>query len=189
MRKLIISMHVSLDSYVAGPFGEMDWIKLDEELFDLVGEVTEDADVALYGRKTWEMMDSYWPTAASKPKASKHDIEHSKWYSKVEKLVVSKTMAGKDKEKTKFIGHDVISKLKEIKNIKGKNIIVFGSPSVVHLLTENDLVDEYWLFINPVILGKGIQMFPNLENPTKLKLNSARSFACGVAGLHYVVTR
>jgi dihydrofolate reductase len=67
-------MHVSLDGFVAGPNGEMDWIKVDNELFEYAGERTRQADTALYGRKTWEMMEAYWPTAADKPNPSKHDI-------------------------------------------------------------------------------------------------------------------
>ena len=95
-------MHVSLDGFVAGPKGEMDWIKLDDEMFDLVGGFTNEADTALYGRVTWEMMDNYWPTAANKPNATKHDIEHSQWYNKVDKLVLSKTMRGKKTDKSKI---------------------------------------------------------------------------------------
>jgi dihydrofolate reductase len=95
MRSLVSFMHVSLDGFVCGPNGEMDWIKVDDEIFDYAGNRTSVSDTALYGRVTWEMMEGYWPTAADKPNASKHDIEHSTWYNKVDKVVLSKSMKGK----------------------------------------------------------------------------------------------
>src|ERR1044072_7028704 len=94
MRPLVSFMHVSLDGFVTGPNGEMNWIKVDDEIFDYAGERTSKSDTALYGRVTWELMEGYWPTAADKPNASKHDIEHSTWYNKVDKVVLSKTMEG-----------------------------------------------------------------------------------------------
>lgn len=178
-------MHVSLDGFVAGPNGEMDWIKLDDEMFDFVGEFTREADTALYGRVTWEMMEGYWPTAADKPNASKHDIEHSRWYNKVEKVVVSKSMQGKEAEKTNFIGNDIAGEIKKLKQQPGKDILIFGSPSAVHALMEDNLIDEYWLFINPVLLGEGMPLFANIKNRTALKLQQTKVFPCGVAGLHY----
>ena len=96
MRKIISFMHISLDGFVAGLNGEMDWIKVDEEIFDYVGKRINEGDTALYGRVTYQMMENYWPTAADSPTASKHDIEHSKWYNKVHKVVLSKTMKDAD---------------------------------------------------------------------------------------------
>ena len=95
MRKLIFFMHTSLDGFVAGLNGEMDWIKVDDAIFDFVGTMTDQADTALYGRVTYEMMESYWPTAGEQPNASKHDKEHSAWYNKVSKVVLSKTITEK----------------------------------------------------------------------------------------------
>lgn len=92
MGKIISFMHISLDGFVAGQNGEMDWIKVDEEIFDYVGNRISKSDTALYGRLTYQMMESYWPTAADHPTASRHDIEHSKWYGKVQKVVLSKTI-------------------------------------------------------------------------------------------------
>ena len=83
MRKIISFMHISLDGFVAGLNGEMDWIKVDEEIFDYVGKRISESDTALYGRITYEMMENYWPTAGDKPRATRHDIEHSKWYKRL----------------------------------------------------------------------------------------------------------
>src|SRR5204863_1904533 len=80
MRKIISFMHISLDGFVAGLNGEMDWIKVDEEIFDHVGRRISEGDTALYGRVTYQMMENYWPTAADKQTATRHEIQHSKWY-------------------------------------------------------------------------------------------------------------
>src|SRR5688572_18271817 len=111
MRKLVLFMHVTLDDFVAGPNGEMDWITVNEEIFDYAGERTNQADTALYGRVTYEMMQSYWPTAADQPSATKHDIEHSRWYNKVPKVVLSKSLKNHEINNTKIISDDIKGKI------------------------------------------------------------------------------
>lgn len=81
----------------------MDWINVSEEMFEYAARETAEADTALYGRVTYEMMQAYWPTAADKPNATKHEIEHSQWYNTVTKVVISKTMKGQELEKTNII--------------------------------------------------------------------------------------
>src|SRR3954449_35228 len=115
MRKLISFMHISLDGFVAGPNGEMNWIKVDEEIFDHVGKRISECDTALYGRVTYQMMENYWPTAGDKPTADKHDVEHSKWYNKVHKVVLSKTMQDADLSKTTIINDNLSDRINEIK--------------------------------------------------------------------------
>jgi dihydrofolate reductase len=185
VRKIILSLHTSLDGFVAGPNGEMDWIKVDDEMFDLVGNFTAEADTALYGRVTYQMMQSYWPTAADQPGASKHDIEHSTWYNRSQKVVISATMNEKP-DKTTVIGTNIAAEVQSLKEQPGKNILVFGSPRVAQLLIKHKLVDEYWLFVNPVILGNGICFFPPMSDRTELQLQASRTFSCGVTALHYI---
>ena len=189
MRRIVICLHTTLDGFVAGPNGEMDWILLDDEMFDLVGNLTHNADTALYGRVTYEMMNGYWPTAADQPNATKHDIEHSTWYNQVDKIVISKTMAGFKTSKTTFIGENIPPEIERLKSQEGKNIMIFGSPSAAHLLMQHNLIDDYWLFINPIILGHGIPLFVKAEHRIALKLETTKVFPCGVSGLHYTVNR
>jgi len=178
-------MHTSLDGYVAGPKGELNWAKLDDEIFDFVGTITDKADTALYGRVTFEMMQSYWPTAGNKPNASKHDKEHSAWYSKVSKVVLSKTLSEEGLENTTVICDQLADNINKIKEQDGKNILIFGSPSASHSLLSLGLLDEFWLFVNPVLLGEGIPLFKGLTEKTKLKLLETKTFSCGVIALHY----
>jgi dihydrofolate reductase len=185
MRKLVSFFHVSLDGYVAGLNGEMDWIKVDDEIFEHVGDRVNDSDTALYGRVTWQMMEGYWPTAADQPNASKHDIEHAAWYKKAEKIVLSKSMQGELLPNTVFIGEEVEQRIQAVKQQAGNEILLFGSPSATHSLLQYDLIDEFWLFVNPVLLGEGIPLFKNVTETTQLTLVSAKTFANGVVCMHY----
>ena len=189
MRKLIFFMHTSLDGFVAGPNGEMDWINLDDAMFDFVGTMTDKADTALYGRVTYEMMQSYWPTAGKQPNASKHDIEHSAWYNKVSKVVLSKSISGEGLDNTTIIGDQVADNINKLKTKAGKNILIFGSPTASQALLSFGLIDEFWLFVNPVLLGQGISLYHGMTETTKLKLIETKTFSCGVIALHYETKR
>ncbi|MFB9844561.1 dihydrofolate reductase family protein [Mucilaginibacter ginsenosidivorans] len=187
MRKIISFMHMSLDGFVAGPNGEMDWINVDEEIFDHVGKRVSESDTALYGRVTYQMMEDYWPTAGDAPDADKHDIEHSKWYNDAHKIVLSKTMKNADLDNTTIISDDLSGRINEIKRQPGSDILLFGSPTATHSLNQHGLIDGYWLFVNPIILGHGIALLANIKDKVKLKLLISRQFACGVTALDYVV--
>ncbi len=189
MRSLVFFMHASLDGFVAGLNGEMDWIHVDESMFDFVATMTEKADTALYGRVTYEMMQGYWPNAGEKPNASKHDKEHSAWYNKVSKIVLSRTINENELSNTTVISDGLAAKINEIKKKEGKNILIFGSPSASHSLLHEGLVDEFWIFVNPVLLGQGIPLFKDVTEKTPLKLVETKTFSHGVIALHYETIR
>ncbi len=189
MRKIISFMHISLDGFVAGPNGEMDWIKINDEIFDHVEKRIGQGDTALYGRVTYQMMESYWPTAADKPNPTQHDINHSKWYSKVHKVVLSKTMKDESLANTTIINDDLTESINKIKQEEGEDILLFGSPTATHALIQQNLIDGYWLFVNPIILGQGIPLFADIKEKIKLNLVTTRQFACGVTELNYLVDR
>ncbi len=185
MNKIKVSMHTTLDGFAAGPNGEMDWIKFDSEMFELVKTFTDNSDTALYGRVTWQMMDYYWPTVGDKPNASKHDKEHSAWYNSVNKIVVSNSMKGQKADKTTFLGGDIATQVNDLNQKNGKDILIFGSPSVVRSLTKDNIIDEYWLFVNPIILGQGISIFTKLDNKIDLIPRTTKAFSCGVTALNF----
>ncbi len=183
---------MSLDGFVAGPNGEMNWIKVDEEIFDYVGKRISEGDTAMYGRVTYQMMENYWPTAGQEPGASKHDIEHSKWYNKVQKVVLSKTMRDADLTQTTIISDNLADRINEIKrsgNGTSEEILLFGSPTATHSLIQRDLIDGYWIFVNPIVLGQGIPLFTGIKDKIKLKLLNTQQFTCGVTELNYTVER
>jgi dihydrofolate reductase len=189
MRKIVSFVHLSLDGFVASVEGGLDWVSITEELFDYVEQRIKQTDTALYGRVTYQMMEAYWPTAAAQPNASKHDHEHSRWYKAARKIVLSKTLADNNHVNTKIIRSQLSDEVFQLKQGAGSEILVFGSPSATHALMAENLIDEYWIFINPVLLGQGIPLFKNIEKRTALKLVKNKIFASGVVCLHYEVTR
>lgn len=194
-------MHISLDGFVAGPKGELNWVKVDEEIFDYVGVRISQGDTAMYGRVTYQMMEKYWPTAGDKPAATKHEIEHSKWYKKAHKIVLSRTMKETGPmpiglSETEIISDNLPDRINEIKHSSpasggngSEEILLFGSPSATHSLIQMDLIDGYWLFVNPIILGRGIPLFTDIQDKIKLILLNTRPFTCGVTELNYILDR
>ena len=188
MRKIISFAHISLDGFVAGPNGEMDWININDEIFTHVEQRIGRTDTALYGRKTYDMMESYWPTAADQSNATRHDKVHSEWYSRANKIVLSQTMKDVVRPNTTIISDNIAEHIGTIREQQGTEILVFGSPSATHVLMQHGLIDGYWLFVNPVVLGKGIPLFNGNQTRATLELLSTRRFACGVTELSYITT-
>lgn len=187
MRRIISFMHISLDGFVAGPNREMNWIKVDDEIFDYVGKRISKGDTAIYGRLTYKMMEDYWPGAGNKPAATSHDIEHSRWYNSAHKIVLSRTLDDAGLNRTTIIRDNLADRMKEIKQQEGNEILIFGSPTATHSLIQLNLIDGYWLFVNPIILGQGIPLFADIKEKVNLKLINTRQFNCGVTELSYIV--
>jgi len=185
MGKLVLFMHTSLDMYTAGPNGEMDWIHVDSEIFEYVGKEVDKTDTALYGRITFEMMESYWPTAAEQAGASDHDRHHAAWYKTAKKVVLSRSWQGKEHPHVQIISNNINEQVTALKKSREKDILIFGSPSAVHSLLAEGLIDSIWIFVNPILLGKGIPLFKNIEETTRLKLTVSHSFSSGVVCLGY----
>jgi dihydrofolate reductase len=186
MRNLVLFMHTSLDGFVNGPKGEMDWINVEEEIFDFAEARTQAADTALYGRVTYQMMEGYWPTAAEQPNPTRHDIQHSRWYNQVPKVVLSRSLQDAPPNTT-IIRRDLSAEINRIKQGPGREIIIFGSPVAAHALMAEGLIDEFWLFVNPVLLGQGTPVFKDIHQRTALKLVKSHNFESGVVCLYYRV--
>lgn len=178
-------MHTSLDGFVADRNGEMNWILIDESMFDIASQRTSEADTALYGRVTWQMMENYWPDAGKLPNATRHDMEHSSWYNKVTKVVVSRTIKDTNLVNTKVIRDNISHEVTRLKQQEGQDILMFGSPSTAHILMSDNLIDDYWIFVNPILIGQGIPLFKDISEVIKLILVSNDVFPSGVVCLHY----
>ena len=185
MRKISLLEHVSLDGFMAGPNGEMDWIRVSDDMFDAGARITDAADTAIYGRVTYEMMAGYWPTAAEQPGAGRHDIEHARWVNAATKLVFSRTMESSDWANTVFVKDDIASTIEAMRQQPGKNLVLIGSASLAREFIRLGLVDEYWINVNPVVLGGGIPLFPDVGARTDMSLVESIVFGSGVVGLHY----
>jgi dihydrofolate reductase len=189
MRKLILVAHTSLDGFVGGPNGELDGFDASEENLEFVCKLTEESDTALFGRISYQLLESYWPTAKDRPNATKSEIKYSNWYNKAKKIVISKTMTAGNLTNTTIISGNISNEIIKIKEQAGKNILIFGSPAASQTLMQLDLIDSYWIFVNPIIFGKGIPLFAGLTNKTKLTLLTTRQFSNGEIALNYTVDR
>ncbi|HVW72185.1 MAG TPA: dihydrofolate reductase family protein [Rhizomicrobium sp.] len=181
MRKLISLMHVSLDGFCAGPKGEMDWIGMNGTIFADAIEVIDQAGAAVYGRNVHDMMRGYWPAFLDKPDSP--EARHARWVEEIPKLTFSRSMTSSDWNNV-HLRRDA----KEIfadKQQPGKDLLIFGSPGLVHAFLELDAIDEFWIFQNPVLLGAGIPYLKGAHK-TRLGLAAHKPFDNGVVRLHYV---
>ncbi len=185
MRKVISLMHVSLDGFTAGPNGELEWALVDEETYQYVADLLATVDTALYGRVTYHMMEGYWPTVPANPSSTKEDLQHAHWVENVHKIVFSRTLESVSWNNTRLVKENIADEVARLKHLPGKDLMIFGSPSIVHTLTQRGLIDEYRININPVVLGSGIPLFKDVKEQIAFELLETRTFHSGVVGLHY----
>jgi dihydrofolate reductase len=186
MRNIISLAHISLDGFMAGPGGDMSFIKFNAELQDYVHPLMAPVDTAIYGRITYQMMDSYWPGQLEAK--DQYSREHAHWYRDVKKIVASRTLT-ESKRDVRVVGDDIVGALRAEKQKAGGEMMIFASPTLTHALAAADLVDEWRLTIQPVILGGGLPLFAHLEKRANLELRSSKSFSSGVIAAHYVTKR
>jgi dihydrofolate reductase len=186
MRKIGVFNHVSVDGFFAGANGEIDWFKnvsKDDDFDTFFGEQSKSGDTLIFGHTTYEMMKSYWPT----PDAIKSDPNMAETMNKVQKIVFSKTLKSVEEEtnwKNVTLFHEI--KREEIVKLKeqnGRSIVILGSGTIVQQFAKLDLIDEYDLLVNPVILGVGKSMFKDVK--MNLELIDSRRFRNGLVLLRY----
>ncbi|MFL5805130.1 MAG: dihydrofolate reductase family protein [Roseiflexaceae bacterium] len=185
MRNVILLMHMSLDGFVAGPDGELDWIRFDDQLVDDVAALTATADTALFGRVTYQMMEAYWPTAAESPTATKHDIDHARWVNNAPKIVFSRTLEQVSWAHSRIVRDNIPDEIARLKQQSGKHLLMIGSTKTAQTLMQLGLIDEYRLNVNPVVLGRGVPLFAEFKDTLKLQLVHAKTYDSGVVALHY----
>ena len=183
MRKLIYSMGVSLDGYIAGPDGEIDWSAPDEELHRFHNRQTREIGMHLLGRRLYEEM-TYWETADEKPSASEHELEFARIWKDTPKIVFSKTLE-KVEGNALLAGEDVAEEVARLKEEPGKDLSV-GGAGLASSCIRLGLVDEYRLFVSPVVLGGGTPYFPVLDERIDLELVETRTFGSRVVYVRYL---
>lgn len=188
MRNLVAFMHMSLDGFAAGPNGELNWVAYDEELQKYAAGIVDSVGTALYGRVTYHMME-YWRTVPDNPAATEHERNHAAWIEAIPKVVVSTTLSGVDWNNATLIADSLVEGINQLKQLPGKDIVIFGSPSLTQALAQLGLVDEYQLTVSPVLLGTGVQFFAPLTAKQPLQLLSSKILASGALGLHYQVVK
>jgi dihydrofolate reductase len=184
MRKLVLIVHISLDGFVAGPQGELSDFDPGEENLAFVATLTETADAAMFGRVSYELLEAHWPYVKDQPDASPAAKQYSNWYVAAQKIIISKSLDLPDSSVI-IIRENLKDSVEKIKSGPGKDILIFGSPSLAQHLMEANLIDQYWIFINPVIFGKGIQLYPKGCDLKKFTLVRQETFPNGEIGLCY----
>lgn len=183
MRKLKLQMQMTIDSYVAGKNGEMDWMtwNWDEGLNNFVNQLTEPVDTILLGRVLAEGFIPTWTGLLNDPEQG----ETAKKFVETPKIVFTKTLSEHDWTNTKLETGDFVNTIKELKAQEGGDIIVYGGASFVSSLIAENLIDDYYLFINPVILGEGKTIFNGVTERLNMKLVELKAFECGIVLNHF----
>ena len=181
MRKLFSFNMMTLDGYIAGPDGDISWHNTDEEFGKFANEQTGTADLLLFGRVTYDLMASYWPTED----AIKDDPIVAGQMNRSPKIVFSRKMARAEWNNTRVIKDHIDEEITKLKQQPGKDMALFGSANLMQTLMQLDLIDEHRIMLNPVVLGQGIPLFQGVRVPLKLKLVNTRTFRSGNTLLCY----
>jgi dihydrofolate reductase len=182
MRRLIYSMGVSLDGFTAGRDGEIDWGAPDEELHRFHNQQTREIGAHLCGRRLYETM-VYWETAEANPSAAEHELEFARIWKGIPKIVFSKTLTSVEGN-ARLVRNGVADEVAKLKDQPGKDLAVGGAGLASGLIRLN-LVDEYRLFVSPVVLGGGTPYFPPLDERIDLELVETRTFGSRVVYVRY----
>jgi dihydrofolate reductase len=186
MRKLIAAMNMTLDG-----FCNHEAMSADEEIHQHYNELLSNADTLIYGRITYQLMESYWPSVVKNPTGNKPMDKFAVLIDNISKIVYSRTLQHVDWKNTtlkKEVIQEEILELKQSRNGGSKNIVV-GSPGLIVALTQLDLIDEYQLGVQPTVLGSGLPLFKNIRDRIDLKLLKTKTFGCGAVMLYYEPTK
>jgi dihydrofolate reductase len=181
MKKISAFSFITLNGYLHGPDGDISWHKHGSEENQFAAASLSAGNTLLFGRKTYEMMASYWPT----PMAMQDDPTVALGMNNAEKIVISGTLKTAGWKNTKILSGNVVSEIRKLKELPGNNITLLGSGSILTLLSENELIDEFLVMIDPVAISTGTPIFNNIKHPLNLKLSDVKAFKSGAVLLTY----
>ena len=183
MRKMILMMSVSLDGFIEGPGRELDWQLVDEELHSHFNEQLAAMGAFLSGRVTYELMAGFWPTADTDPSSTGSMVEFAGIWRDMPKIVFSTTLERGDWNTT--VVRDVVpEEITELKAQPGGDLVL-GGADLAAAFMRHDLIDEYRLYVHPVVIGRGKPLFPRSNERMGLALAETRPFGNGVVLLRY----
>ena len=177
MGKLVYILNVSLDGFVETPDHSLEWTSVDEELHTWFNDQTRALDATLFGRRMYELMAGYWPTAEDDPSATDAMREFSRIWKPMPKIVFSNSLEQVD-HNARLVRGDVATVLADLRREFDGDIDV-GGPNLAGQFVRRGLVDEYRLVVHPVVLGAGTPFWPELDAPLRLQLVDRRGFASG----------
>ena len=187
MRKIIVTMWVTLDGFIAGPNNDMGFIGevYDEAMGNYEYELVSAADTLLLGRVTYESFAGSWPHVPDRPGADPGEVAYAHKLNAMRKIVFSKTLPHVEWNNSTLKREIVPEEIEKLKQEPGKDIVIYGSASVIQELTNAGLIDEYQLLVHPFILGDGKPLFKNIKERVNLKLIDTQARSSGVVVLTY----
>ncbi len=185
MRKLKLQLQMTVDGYIAGRNGEMDFMvwDWDDELKQYVTDITEPIDCIILGRKLAEGFIPYWAGVAANP--DDPQFSAGKKFTNTPKVVFTKTLDKSEWENTILAKGDLVDEITKLKNQDGKDIIAYGGATFVSAIIKQRLIDEFHLFVNPTAIGDGMAIFKELDSKQNLTLVKSASYDCGIVVLNY----
>jgi dihydrofolate reductase len=182
MRKAIYEIMASLDGFIEGPNHELDWAIVDEELHRYINGQERAIGAHLYGRRMYETM-SYWQTADADPSNPAYVVEYARIWQNMPKIVFSRTLEHVEGN-ARLVRDNIAEEIAKLKAQPGKDMVL-GGADIASTFIRLGLVDEYRLYVHPVVLGSGTRVFPSLDNKIDLRLTETRPFGSGVVLLRY----
>jgi dihydrofolate reductase len=182
MRKVIYAPMVSLDGFIERPNQSLDWVIVDEELHSFINDQQGQIDTYLFGRRMYEVM-VYWETADTDPSNPAYVLEFARLWKIILKIVFSKTLE-QVQGNARLVRGNIAEEIARLKTQPGKDLAI-GGANIASTVMRLGLIDEYWLYVQPVVLGGGTPMFPSLDNKINLRLVETRTFGSGVVMLRY----
>ena len=179
MRKIIAAINMTLDG-----FCDHTSMIADDEIHEHYNELLRSGDLLIYGRITYQLMESYWPTVVKTPTGNKPADDFAVLIDNAPKWVYSRTLKSVDWKNTTLKHQIIPEEVRALQQQPGKNILV-GSPSLIIAFSQLDLIDEYQLSIQPTIIGKGLLLLKNINHRIDLKLVKTKTFACGAITLYH----
>jgi dihydrofolate reductase len=183
MGRLRFSMSVSLDGFVDSPERSLDWVRVDEELHEVFNEEARSMDTFLYGRRMYELMAGYWPAGDRDPAATPAMVEFARIWRTTPKVVFSRSLDAVE-HGSRLVREDAVAEVARLKSASEADMDV-GGPTLAGSLIAAGLVDEYRLYVHPVVLGGGTRFFPPLDERVDLELVESRTYRSGVVLLRY----
>jgi dihydrofolate reductase len=184
-------MHVSLDGFVSGPNNELDWANMNDDSIGewLIPDLQKTVDCMLVGRVLYQGFEQYWPAVPENPQSPKELVAFAQWMADTPKIVFSKTLKEVKWKNSTLAQMDPATTVRKMKQEPGGDMVIFGGASLAAYFTKHDLVDEYRLKLEPVVLGTGKSLFQDITNRVPLKIKKSKVFDSGVAAICYEVIR
>jgi dihydrofolate reductase len=185
MRKLKLQVQMSIDGFIGGPNGEMDWMNQTwtDDINQYVAGITEPVDTIVLGRKLAEGFIPYWASVAAS--ADNPEVAAGRKFTDTQKVVFSRSLETSVWDNTTLAKGDIVEEINKLKSQEGKDIIAYGGATFVSGLIRHNLIDEYHLFVSPVAIGNGMPIFRTLGEKLNLALVKSLPFECGIVLLHY----